>query len=44
MACIYDIWQSIFGAPPDALIAECRTGRSPADPDQELHYSSEGAG
>jgi hypothetical protein len=43
MPCIYDNWQSIFEAPPDALNAQYRNGCSPADSDQELQYSSEEA-
>jgi len=44
VACIYDNWQSIFEDLPDALNAQCRNGRSPANSNQEPHYSSEAAG
>jgi len=44
VACIYDNWQSIFDDAPDACNAQRRDGRSPADSNQELQYSSKVAG
>jgi len=41
---MYDNWQSLFEDPPDALNAQRRDGRSPADSNQERQYSSEAAG
>jgi len=38
VACIYDKWQSIFEAQPDALNAQRCNGGSPADSDQEPQY------
>jgi len=43
VACVYHNWQSICEAPPDALNAQHRNGRSPADSGHEPHYSSEAA-
>jgi hypothetical protein len=44
VVCIYDNWQSIFEALPDALNAQHCNGRSPADSNQEQQYSSEAPG
>jgi hypothetical protein len=41
VACIYDNWQSIFEDSPDAVNALRRNGRSPADANQKLQYSSD---
>jgi hypothetical protein len=38
---MYDNWQSIFEAPPDALNSLRGNGRSPANSDQESQYSPE---
>ena len=44
VACIFDNWQSIFEDLPDTLNARHSSGRTPADWNQELEYSSEAAG
>jgi hypothetical protein len=44
VACIYDNSQSIIEAPPVALNASPRNGRSPANSDQERQFPSEAAG